>query len=485
MRRARWLWVLGVGMAGCSPRPAPVDASAVQDMGIGETTPAMDVLDVSDVSDPPDATTVDVHEASAPDVGQGIDATDDVLMSLDVEPGDTEADASTWPVCLGADLAVGADADEARLPSLVWNGSEYGVAWQQSVGGNLDIHFARIAADGTVLEDARVSDDGGSNVTPSMAWNGHDYAVVWSRTTAEAMSASIRIAMISVDGHSGLIAVSTTQSVTDVPLDAAAGPSILAIPPRDGGGFAVTWEDSRNGTDNHEIYFATLDQGGSIVGPNVRVTNAPRLSYSPVLQWNERRREIGLVWIDDRNNHAITPNEEIYFARLAPTGMRPTGSDDVRLTDDSYRSLWPSFTYDASGFALVWANESDVPDRPHILFSQRTDDGDARADGADGFAVSSNPPDVGAWTNAIGWNGAEYLVVWEDARHLNGDLVVRRFEPGGAPLTREIFLGDDRVFSAHPSLVWSGTEWAVSWEDDRSDHRDVFFRRIARDACVM
>jgi hypothetical protein len=134
--------------------------------------------------------------------------------------------------------------------------------------------------------------------------------------------------------------------------------------------------------------------------------------------------------------------------------------------------------------AIAWANESDIPDRPHIFFTQRDDNGMPRSDGAMMLAVSNNPPDIGAWTTAVGWNGAEYLVVWEDQRHRDGDLVVRRIAPTGAPLTGEVFLWDDETFSGHPALVWNGTEWAMVWEDDRYGHRDVFYRALARDACL-
>ena len=492
--RARWLGLIGFGLAACTGGSGPVD--------VVEDTPAADVVSDEPVANDAmdaatDATaTIDAIDAEpdGSDMDGGVDALvdvyePDVLPPLDVQPSDAgsvDGEVVLPNVCTGNDIAIASLPGESRFPVLVWNGSEYGVVWQDNVDDDWEIHFARIGADSTVLDgEVRVTTEPGDDIDPTVAWDGHHYVVAWTHATGAATGgASIRTAMITHGSDGGAWNVGAPNTVNDVSLDFADSPVIEAIASSAGGGFGVVWEDGRNGPGNHEIYYSALDATGARHGSNVRVTQAGRLSYSPVMHWNTRRNELGVLWLDDRDGTGSSPNEELYFARLTPAGAHVSGTSDVRVTDDQYRSLWPSFTYDATGLAIAWANESDIPDRPHVFFTQRDDSGMPRAGGVESLAISRNPPEIGAWTTAVGWNGSEYLVVWEDQRHRDGDLVVRRVSANGSLLTDEVFLGDDTEFTGHPSLVWTGADWAMTWEDDRNDHRDPFFRALARDACL-
>ena len=138
-------------------------------------------------------------------------------------------------------------------------------------------------------------------------------------------------------------------------------------------------------------------------------------------------------------------------------------------------------TFDGTGYGIAWAQETVVSDRPHVFFARLTAEGAPRGSRVQ---ISSNPDDIGAWTTGVAWNGSEYFVVFEDQRHVDGDLIVRRITSAGVPRTPEIFLFDDDIFSSHPSLVWGNNEWAVAWEDNRYMHRDPWFRRIGRTECA-
>ena len=111
---------------------------------------------------------------------------------------------------------------QSDAPSLVWTGTEYGLAWVDDRGGNDEIFFARVAADGALLgEPERVTDSPGEGRDPSLVWTGESYAVAW------------------VDDQEG----------------------------------------------NFEVYLALLSADGALTTGPLRVTDDPEFSGSPSLAW--------------------------------------------------------------------------------------------------------------------------------------------------------------------------------------------------------
>jgi len=82
---------------------------------------------------------------------------------------------------LGSEAIIQSRPGDSYRPSLVWTGSEYGVAWYDYADGDSEIAFARIAADGTKIgSDLRLTSFTWNSEDPSLVWIGGDYAVAWS-----------------------------------------------------------------------------------------------------------------------------------------------------------------------------------------------------------------------------------------------------------------------------------------------------------------
>lgn len=427
----------------------------------------------------------DAFDANAHDLSSE-QSSRDAIEPLDV-PLPNEAGAGIQ-LCRGSDINVQGTTGDSRFVSAVWTGTEYALAWQDESAGTWNIRFARIRADGSVLDHHDVTAESGpgaaANEYPSLAWDGTRYWVAWARTPLLSARATIRVASIALNAEGTPV----VGEARDVPSTSAEGdtlPSLVALPESVGGGLALAWEDGRHGADNHEIYFARLDATGARIGAEVRVTNAPRFSGRPVLVWNARDSELGLFWQDDRDEIAADPNEDIYFTRLLVSGARAADASDARITRDTVRSLWHSAAFDGAGYGVAWVNEDLGGDTPLVYFL-RVDARGTPAPGAAPVRLSSAPKSNREYSTAVAWNGAEFLVAWQDNRppHLNGDLVVRRVSPAGVPLGSEYLLGEDRNTSDHAALIWGRGEWFIAWEDDRDGHRDVWFRRMPRDFCV-
>lgn len=76
------------------------------------------------------------------------------------------------------------DDDE---PSVEWNGSELGVAFEASNGSQVDIHFAAVDTTGEITRSVQVVDDlPPVSLTPTLAWAEEvgRYGVAWSEASA-------------------------------------------------------------------------------------------------------------------------------------------------------------------------------------------------------------------------------------------------------------------------------------------------------------
>jgi len=70
-------------------------------------------------------------------------------------------------------------AAESTRPSLVWTGSEYGIAWIEDVQGKGEIYFARVQEDGVLSYQSRLTYNSENSGRPNLAWSGSHYNATW------------------------------------------------------------------------------------------------------------------------------------------------------------------------------------------------------------------------------------------------------------------------------------------------------------------
>jgi hypothetical protein len=203
---------------------------------------------------------------------------------------------------LSPDTRVTFASRNSEYPSLVWTGSQFGIAWQDFRDGRLEIYFARLDANGNKLgADTRVTthvsgaaqDDEGH---PSLIWDGQAFELVW----ADSRDGTLGIYWAKLDASGTKrtpdIRVSSPASKATFPSFAAAGQDSW-----------VAWQDVRGGAA--EVYIARLSPSGTVVGGETRLTNAPGASNNPSVVWNGS--QFGVVWSDWR----VGGRTEIYFTR--------------------------------------------------------------------------------------------------------------------------------------------------------------------------
>jgi hypothetical protein len=182
---------------------------------------------------------------------------------------------------------------ETYEPSAAASATGYGIAfsddrhgpWRQEgavMVGNTEIYFARVGTDGApVGAEVRISDADGLSGAPSLVWNGSRFGVAWvDRRTG---FGAIHFAVIDADG-----AIATP----DVRL--AGGPDALSPSLSwNGEEWGVAWAAGPEGRE--QIHFARIDASGHRIGEPARITTVPRERRSPravfggswILAWAE------------------------------------------------------------------------------------------------------------------------------------------------------------------------------------------------------
>jgi hypothetical protein len=382
--------------------------------------------------------------------------------------GQIDNDPACEPDCIGpdkvgSDVRVTFEIDASNDASVVWTGTEYGVAWWDYRMGP-SVYFARLDASGNKMgSDIQVSDPFDDGEQPSLVWTGSEYGVAWADWKSSGASFEIYFARLDTSGNK----IGGDSSVSDSgPWPAYAyNPSLVWT----GLEYGVAWQDFRDG--NWEIYFARLDASGTRIGQDSKVSNSTVDALEPSLVWTGSA--YGVAWIDRRDG-----SDEIYFARLDAVGNKI--GTDVRVTSTTIDSNLPSLAWTGSEYGVAWEAYPEVA--AEIYFARLDAAGSRIGDEVRITSALESSHDA-----SLVWTGAEYGLAWWDLREGDGDNYFARIDAAGDKLGNDVRLTYGSSGSGPrgtaPSLVWVGTEYGIAWDDRRDDNHgaEIYFARIACD----
>ena len=252
----------------------------------------------------------------------------------------------TAGAAIGSATQISDSPDNSFVPSLVWNGSEYAVAWEDYRHGDSEIYFARIDSTGAQIgSDVRITNATDDSWEPVLVWNGTEYAIAWYDFRTSSQIFFTRVDSLGAEIGDDIAVTSDTGW--------AQTPSMVW----NGTRYGLSWEDYRNG--NPEIYFARLNSSGNQTGPDVRVTDDPNFSWISRLVWTGG--EFGLVWQDDRSGIF-----EVYFTRLDGNGNEQ--GDDLRLSFSAIDSNTAALAWGEDRYAMAWL-EYEFPSTEEAYFT--------------------------------------------------------------------------------------------------------------------
>jgi hypothetical protein len=206
------------------------------------------------------------------------------------------------------------------------------------------------------------------------------------------------------------------------------------------------------------------------------------------------------TWVDGAGRRTAVPARfeagtivlsvpaEVLGGSTWPAVLDPVIGPELSVGDPVPSAAWtqvgaPDVASDGSGFLVVWQDARDgVSDD---VYGARLSFSGAVLDLA-GIAISTA---AGAQVAPrVAWDGANFLVVWQDGRGADQDVYAARVTTGGVVRDPAGFVvsaapGDQR----RPDIAGAGTGSFVAWEDTRNgpNNDDIYGARINSSAVVQ
>jgi hypothetical protein len=373
--------------------------------------------------------------------------------------------ASSWPgVALG--VAVAAPADQA-FPAVAFDGTNYLVVWEDGrTGTYTDIYGARVSKSGVALDPDgfAISMAWHTQARPAVAFDGTNYLVVWhdyrSNTYYSVYFARVSPAGVVLDSDGIRVCATASQQMW---------PAVAF----DGTNYLVVWQDLRSG--NFDIYGARVSKSGVVLEPNgFAVSTAAARQAHPAVAFDGVHYLV--VWDDQRTNIS----DDIYGSRVNPSGG-VLDSKGVAISTAANRQEYPSVTYGGGNYLVAW--QDDRSGFEDIYGTRVTPSAGVLNSGGIAICRAANNQAY----PALGFDGTNYMAVWQDYRAgYYFDIYGARIGVSGSVLdTAGIAIslaGDDQLA---PALGYDGANYMVFWQDNRGETYDVYAARVECSGAVL
>ncbi|MFH1786223.1 MAG: Ig-like domain-containing protein [archaeon] len=387
------------------------------------------------------------------------------------------AAASLGNVSWGNDTKLTSNTALSEYPVIATD--QYGnvhVAWQDYRDVYGRIYYKKLDNTGTNLTgDVRVSDIVNYNALgPSLALDSSGNAhITWYDKRNGASGWFYDIYYTKINGATNATIVNDIY-LTNTHLVYMYQPNY--IPKRgvaldSSGNVHVVWGgDKRNTGEYYEIYYKKLDNTGSTLVPDTRLTNNPanHYSFSPSLA------------VDAAGNVHVAWNKypypwRTYYKKLDNTGGSLTGDIGVS-NSSSFHSYFPSIAVDAAGNVHVaWYDTRDSYSRIYYkkLNSAGTNlTGDVRV--SDIVNYNALGPSL-----ALDSSGNVH-VAWHDARTGRNEIYYKKLNTTGGNLTGDVRLTTKTgsYASLYPALTVDASDNIhLTWQDNRDGNYEIYYKR--------
>ena len=342
-------------------------------------------------------------------------------------------------------ISVGPILGIQACPSVAFGNGVYLVVWGDSSGSDYDIHSARLAPSGVVLDSPGfvVSSASGNQNHPVVAFDGTNFLVVWDDTRGS--SADIYASRVTPTGQ--------VLDPSGIVLSSAGGNQTLPAVAFGGGCYVSAWLDRRSG--NSDIYGSRISASGQVLDSNgIRISSAAGSQEMPAAAFDGTNFII--VWDDWRNPSSA----DIYVARLTPGGQ-VLDSSGIAVSTAATDQVEPAVAFDGSNYLAVWEDNRNPATAPQVYGARISPNGSVLEPNGIRISDSTRHPSQAAVVAGAG----QFLALWQSkgvygAWHIWG----ARVTPGGAVLdTSAIFISTQADKQWNPAVAFDGTNYLVVW----------------------
>lgn len=221
----------------------------------------------------------------------------------------------------------------------------------------------------------------------------------------------------------------------------------------------ITWQDNRDG--NIEVYYKKLDNNGTSLTPDIRITNSTGSSESPTIA-TDLDGNVHLTWSDNREG-----NNEVYYKKLDNYGRSLT--NDLRLTFTQDNSDSPSLAIGTNNDVNVGWREGTS-----LVYYKRLDSFGNNLTSNIQVTPGSNKQGL---TLDVDRRGDIYFF-WEDEYGGDEEIVYTKIDNNGRTIVGETRLTRNEETSIWPSV---DTDFEgnvhVAWADAREEQFEIYYKR--------
>lgn len=348
-------------------------------------------------------------------------------------------------------------ARDQLYPTIAFGDTNYLVVWDDYRSNvDFDIYGARVDVSGSVIDFNGIIVSSAINyqLLPASAFGVDNYLVVWEDTRGQTYF-DIRGARVS---PSGLILNSSS-----IPISTATNDQMSPAVAFDGTNYLVVWADMR--TNVWDIYGTRVDQSGNVLNPaGIVISNAANYQEKPAVAFDGTNYLV--VWQDKRGGTYY----DIYGTRVNQSGtvLNPTG---ISISNAALDQVEPEVAFDGTNYLVVWEDYRNTSTAPDIYCTRVNPSGTVL--NPNGIAIST--ASQYQMIPKVAFSGTNYLVVWLDNRNGNWDIYGARITPTGTVLDPNgIPICTHISTQMSPAVGFDGTNYVVVWQDTRNGSFDIY-----------
>ena len=376
---------------------------------------------------------------------------------------------------VGSHFPVGATEALQDTPDVAYNPVDelYLAVWRDRRGSAIYVYGQVIEANGALSgTNFAVYDGGGDNQQPRVAYSAanHEFLAVWSHWWSDIYGQRLSGTGALLD-NADTPADESSSAKAFIINEAAHAQYYPAVAADTVGGYLVVWRDNRSDSSG-DIYGQLITAGGELSGTDLVISAVPSFYQTyPEVTYDTGNGRYMAIW-----RHG----QDIYGQLVTPGGALSGANFGVYA--QSYTQTYPDVVANSTqgGYLAAWLDWRNYS--ANVYGRQVLGDGSTPAASFPIAPVTGVKQHPGLAFNGV---SREYLLVWEDYRHGDGDIYGQRLNEAGEPVggnvrISEATAGGDQTY---PRVAAAGAEgYVVVWEDRRTDSGgDIYGQRVALD----